>query len=207
VIGWQRGRAESRTTACEGKLFGIGSLVRTYHAIHATYPPSPDEPATAAPAVSWRVLILIPTDSRLEGYNLGQAWTSLHNEQFINAAYGAPFSCPSDSDARIAGRTSYLAVVGKGTVWSEVRLGHVRSPDREVPKKIVVIEVPHSGVYWTEPRDISVDEAIMLFRLENGLKNGRHRRGLHYLTAYGAVHSFDEIGSVEEFASLLRAAD
>ena len=69
-----------------------------------------------------------------------------------------------------------------------------------------MIEVPHSGVYWSEPRDISADEAVTLFRREHGLKNGRHRRGLHYLAADGTVHSFDEIGSVKEFAGLLRSS-
>ena len=97
--------------------------------------------------------------------------------------------------------------MGKGTVWSEVCSGHIRSPDKDAPQKILVIEVPHSDVYWTEPRDISADQAIILFRLENGLKSSRHKRGLHYLTADGTVHSFDEIGGVEEFASLVRATD
>lgn len=204
---WQRAREESRSSACEGNLFCIGSLLRAYHANHGTYPPSSDEHATAAPAVSWRVAILLPTGPDLDAYDLAQAWSSAQNEQFIRAPYGKSFWCPNDSGNKGSGTTSYLAVVGKGTVWSEVRLGHIRSPDKEVPQKIVVIEVPHSGVYWTEPRDISADEAIMLFRLENGLKNGRHRRGLHYLTADGSVHTFDEIGNVEEFASLIRTAD
>jgi hypothetical protein len=193
-------------TTCVSKLYGIGFLLRTYCAVHGTYPPSPDEPATTAPAVSWRLLIFLPTDSRLDGYNRGQAWNSPRNERFIHAACGESFRCPSDSDAKGDGRTSYLAVVGKGTVWSEVRLGHIRSPDKEVPRKIVVIEVPHSGVYWTEPRDISADEALMLFRRENGFKDGRHRAGLHYLTAGGTVHSFNEVRGVEEFAGLLSAA-
>ena len=153
--------------------------------MHGAYPPSSDEPPTAAPAVSWRVLILLPTGPELDGYNLGQAWNSPQNKQFIPASCGNLFSCPSDSDPGIAGRTAYLAVVGKGTVWSEVRLGHIRSPDKVVPQKIVVIEVPHSEVYWTEPRDISADEAITLFCLKGGFKDGRHRRGLHYLTEAG----------------------
>lgn len=207
AILWQRAREESRTSACEGNLFCIGSLLRAYHAKHGTYPPSSGERATAAPVVSWRVMILLPTGPDLNGYDLGQAWNSPQNEQIILGPNGKLFSCHGDPDARTAGRTTYLAIVGKGTVWSEVCLGHIRSPDKEVPQKIVVIEVPHSGVYWTEPRDISADEAIMLFRRENGLKDGRHRRGLHYLTADGSVHSFDEIGNVEEFANLIRAAE
>jgi hypothetical protein len=207
VIPWQRAREQCRTSGCVSHLYGIGDALRVYHATHGTYPPSPDEPATGDPAVSWRVLIILPSNPDLNRYDLGQPWYSPHNEQFIRAAEGRLFSCPGDFATEGAGMASYLAVVGKGTVWCEVRLGHIRCPDKEVPKKIVAIEVPHSGVYWTEPRDISADEAIMLFRLENGLTNGRHRTGLHYLTAEGTVHTFNEIGSVEEFASLLRTDD
>ncbi len=207
AVFWQRAREDGRNSACIGRLHEIGFLLRNYHAVHGTYPPSPDEVRTDAPAVTWRVLVLRPTGPDLDAYDLAQAWSSAQNEQFLRAPYGKSFWCPSDSGNEGSGTTSYLAVVGKGTVWSEVRLGHIRSPDKEVPQKIVVIEVPHSGVYWTEPRDISAVDATMLFRRENGLKHSRHRRGLHYLTADGSVHSFDEIGNVEEFASLIRVAD
>jgi hypothetical protein len=155
--------------------------------------------------VSWRVLVLIPTDADLGRYDLRRAWNDPHNKPFILAPCGQSYLCPSESDSDSAGRTSYLAVVGKGTVWSDVRLGHIHSPDKDVPNKIVVIEVPRSGVYWTEPRDLSADEAIELFRMEDGFKDRRHRRGLHYLTADGKVHSFDQLRSVEEFAALIRA--
>ena len=207
TILWQRAREEARTSTCVSNLYGVGSALEYYHAVHCTYPPLSGGPSTADPAVSWRVAIVLSMNPDVNGYNLGEAWNSPRNEQFIPTLYGKIFSCPSDSAGRITGRTSYLAVVGKGTVWSEVRLGHIRNPDKEVPQKIIVIEVPHSGIYWIEPRDISVDEAIRLFRLENGLKNGPHRSGLHYLTADGTVHSFNDIASVEEFASLLRSAD
>jgi hypothetical protein len=205
VVLWQRARDECRATACFSHLYGIGNALRAYHAMHGAYPPSPEEQSATAPAVSWRVLILLSTGPDLAGYDPGQPWNSPHNEQFIPALVGDLFSCPSDSDPSAAGRTVYLAVVGDGTVWSEVRSGRIRSPEKEVPRKIVVIEVPHSGVDWTEPRDISAEDAVVLFRRENGFKDGRHRKGLHYLAADGSVHNFDEIDTVEAFASRLRA--
>ena len=204
VILWPRAREEGRDNACNGHLYQVGFWLRNYLAVHGTYPRSSDEPATNAPAVSWRVLVTIETGD-LDGYSLEEPWNSPHNQQFILNSSGKQFQCPSDFVAERTGRISYLAIVGDGTIWSEVRLGHIRSPDKEVPQKIVVIEVPHSDVYWTEPRDISADQAILLFRLENGLRDCRHRRGLHYLTADGTVHCFDEIGGVEEFATLIRA--
>jgi hypothetical protein len=206
VVPWQRAREEARSSACAGRLYQIGALLRAYFAVHGTYPAAPDEPATLAPAISWRLLILLPTDSGLDGYNRGETWNSAHNRQFIPAPYGNPFWCPSDFADQGAGRTSYLAVIGNGTVWSAVRSGHIRHPEMEAAEKIVLIEVPRSAVFWTEPRDITVDEALALFRQESGFVKGRHSGGLHYLTADGAVHSFQEVGDGEEFAMLLRVA-
>lgn len=207
AVFWQRAREECHTTACRGKLFEIGVLLQNYQAVHGTYPASSDEAKAGIPAVSWRVLALVPVDSRLGGYNLAEGWDSPQNERFISNPLGNAFYCPAASDAAAAGRTSYLAIVGEGSLWSEVRLGHIRSPDKDAPQKILVIEVPESDIAWTEPRDLSVEDAIALFRSEHGIKGGRHGRGLHYLAADGSVHSFAEVGSVEDFSRLLRAAN
>jgi len=207
AVLWTRGWEAGRCNVCVGNLHGIGALLRNYRAVHGTYPPLADECTADAPVVSWRVLILLLGQHLDVAYRLDEPWDSPHNRSVIADGCSRSFSCPSDFAAKDAGRTSYLAVVGEGTVWSEVRLGHIRDPEKETPQKIVVIEVPDSGIYWTEPGDISVDEAIALFRAENGLKNSRHRKGLHYLTADGTVHNFDEIGSTEEFGRLLRATE
>jgi hypothetical protein len=209
AVSWQRAREECRSSTCVGQLYAIGYGLRYYHGAHGTYPPVSDADATAPTLVSWRVLIL-PGWSKEDFFNeyrIGEPWNSPHNRQFVDHPNSESFWCPSDSSAARTGKTSYLAVVGKGSIWSEVRLGHIRDLKKEAPQKIVVIEVPDSGIHWTEPRDISVDEAIALFRSHNGLKNTRHRKGLHYLTADGTVHSFGEIGSVEEFADLLRVTE
>ena len=73
---------------------------------------------------------MIPS-RELDGYDLKQAWNSPYNQQFILDPSGKQFHCPSDFLSEGTGRVSYLAVVGEGTVWSEVRLGHIRSPDKE----------------------------------------------------------------------------
>src|SRR5437016_3318087 len=114
---WFRGREESRNIACESNLFGIGDLLRAYYGRHGTYPPLPDEETSGAAPVSWRVVTQkLPPGPDLDGYDLKQTWNSSQNKPFVTSLIGRHFSCHSDSEARRDGKTSYLAVIGKGTV-------------------------------------------------------------------------------------------
>lgn len=207
ALAWQRAREESRGVACAGQLYAIGAALRTYQAVHGVYAPLPDGKGSRNAEVSWRLSILRTPRSELAGYRPSERWDSHANRRFIESVHGRQFSCPEDAFGRSTGRTSYLAVTGTGSLWSEVNSGRVRDPDNEAAGKILLIEVPQATAFWTEPRDLSVHEAISLFELQRRPGRIQRHNGLHYLTADGTVHSLNEVKSAEEFEKMLRAGN
>ena len=206
-----RAQQEVNACVCNGRIYYLGYLLGAYYAKHETFPPAPGEPTGGKPPVSWRLLVWLNTllATELRRYRLDEAWNSPANTALRDndPYFKMVFSCPSDSAGKDTGKTPYMAIVGKGSVWAEVRAGRIRNPYTEAPNKILLVEVPHSDVYWTEPRDLTIEQAIALYRSENGFKGIRHPHGLYYLTAGGTYGSFDQIRNVEEFSRLLRAAD
>ena len=82
------------------------------------------------------------------------------------------YHCPSESKGLESHETSYVMLMGKGTV------GGLADKDRNedyiaahsgAVNTILVIEAPNSGIRWTKPRDLTVDE--FLDRLKNHTRN------------------------------------
>ena len=71
------------------------------------------------------------------------------------------FGCPSDGNAYMydATCTSYLAVIGPGTAWSQLVEGRsVDSDSDEEDKSILLVETTDANIGWTEPRDLNLNE-------------------------------------------------
>ena len=189
---------EMRCADCAAALEYIGGNLSRYFKQHGKYPLTQHDSGTHGPPVSWRVAIQESWASRfLSRYRQGEPWNSAHNLALVDDTIVAGiFACPSDHHARSAHAASYLAVTGPGTVWSEVDSGHLKDPEKEARDKILVIEVPEGGVPWTQPKDLSVEDVVKLFKATPGLTTTRHARGLHYLTAGRDVESFGNLDGV-----------
>ena len=86
----------------------------------------------------------------------------------------------------------------------DVNMGRTEDELNGNSDKILLIEIPNSDIPWTEPRDVTFDEALDLYRKFDGFSGVGHRGGLHYVTSANHVHQFSEIRSVEEFAEMLK---
>jgi hypothetical protein len=109
---------------------------------------------------SWRVLVLpfLDQGTLYDRYNFREPWNGPHNRELEK--YRAPFDvCPADDSAkRPPAATSYLAVVGPGTVWEGQDNAAVLRPSGE--RRILLAEVAGSDVSWMEPKDLTVEEAL-----------------------------------------------
>lgn len=202
--GVREGLANARCAACEGRIFAIGNSLHGYLLWRKMYPlPSGD--AKTGPAVSWRVFLPDFVHPHIyERYRKDEPWNSVKNLALLkddDRAY--LYVCDGARSAARMGMTDYLAVIGPGTVWTETCAGHLEDPEKQAPEKILVVEVPHSDVPWTKPTDLSVEDVVGLYRAKPGLKDSRHKHGLHYVTASGHVGSFGDIKSEEGLLRLL----
>jgi hypothetical protein len=149
----------------------------------------------------------------LPEYRFDEPWNSTNNRK-REGAYFKTFACPSDRDSYASMRTNYVAVVGENTLWPPRGVRDLgKNLASKYPNKILLIELPRSGIHWMAPKDITFEEAVALFSAPNGLKETPHSRGafcwdppegLYYVTAGGQVKSIRSIEDAERFAELLQ---
>lgn len=141
-------------------LRNIGLALRAYHVAHGSFPPAYIADENGEPLLSWRVLLLPYLDSAAlyRKFDLTKPWDSPENLKL--AKVELPFySCPSHrSRKRESMTTSYLAVTGPHAAWpGSTTMESSGLKDGEA-NTILVIE-HHSDVVWTEPRDLTLEEA------------------------------------------------
>ncbi len=151
-------------------LHQIGIALANYHAVHKCYPPAFVADAQGQPLVSWRVLLLPYMDSR----PLFDEWKK-HRDEPWNGPHNIKLSqtvleflhCPSDAGP--VTDTSYVAVVGPGTIWP----GTAQVADSQITdgaaNTIILVEVANSGINWMEPRDLDFKNLSLGVNPKSGL--------------------------------------
>jgi hypothetical protein len=66
------------------------------------------------------------------------------------------------SPTQAAGKTDYLFVSGKGTVFEADKATKLSEVTDGLSNTIVVVEVQNSGVSWAEPKDLDINQAMAL---------------------------------------------
>jgi prepilin-type processing-associated H-X9-DG protein len=152
----------------------IGIGLTAYQSTYGSHSPLSVADSNGKPLFSWRYSILPFLDSTwLAMPDASKPWNHPKNASLA----GLPIMCLHASlDDAGKTMTSYVAVVGPGTAWTDVAsFDQLKHPDTT----IIVIEVFNSGIHWAEPRDISVDDAIATL----------HDHGGHVLFADGHVEN------------------
>ena len=192
-----------RRFTCINNLSQIGKALLLYEADHGTFPPLYTTDDHRQPLVSWRALILPYLEGRdiYEACHFDEPWDSPANAM-VSRVDLRFFRCPSDPNSRPA-ETSYLAVVGPGTVWSAdapVGLDDIENTSQT----ILLVEVYNSGISWMEPRDLSLQDAQRGINATPGpsISSGHPGRAV-ILFADGHVMAVDETMTLSELKDLL----
>src|SRR6185436_1360640 len=140
-----------------------------------SYPPAYLADENGKPMHSWRAIIYSTFDTEFRAnYRFDEPWNSANNRKVAAKvdASSTLFSCLEEKSPAFPGETSYVAVVGPGTMFPgakavsgmDIKDGHGNT--------ILLIEVHHSGIYWTEPRDFDAQQVV-------GSKSGRGMSSPH----------------------------
>jgi len=196
---------------CSNQLKQIALALYNYRDVYGRFPPPYLADKDGKPVHSWRVLILpfIEHETLFKQYNFKEPWNGLANAK--RAASRPPvYVCARDESAGAPGATStsYLGVVGPGTVWAESPTESAAPPlpsnaaekpagDVSAPKvkpsdpgtKVLVVEVANSGISWMEPRDLTLEEALAGINPQSPLAiSSRHeQRGANVAFADGSL--------------------
>jgi hypothetical protein len=163
---------------CEAHLRQIALALQNYSDEHGSFPPAYTLGPDNKPWHSWRVLILpqLGEEELYKEYRFDEPWDSEHNRK-LAARMPAALGCPAnDNEPRT---TSYVAFVGERTVWPGPNGARVIAGQANM---LQLMEIGDSRIVWTEPRDLSPEEALAEFA-----KPSVHGEGHHASTCDGKV--------------------
>jgi type II secretory pathway pseudopilin PulG len=178
----------ARRSQCANNLKQIGLALHAYRDQWKCFPPAVVYDASGKPLHSWRTLILpyIDEERTYSACDLKLPWNEGKNASILGRRLPV-YSCPSDA----AGakdpnnvNTSYVAIVGPGTVWDPA----AKSPPNDT--RIMAVEMSQSGIAWAEPKDLSLAEVLGAAEdedRESAVPRSGHPGGFQVLMANGSV--------------------
>lgn len=173
-------RETARGMSCRSNLKQIAMGVQCYHEEHGCYPLLCTRDTAGRAMHSWRLLILpYFTSSNVEGhYSRQEPWDSPHNTKALEK-FRRVYCCPTEEGwPPRSTNTNYVAVVGRRPRWR-----HPEPDQKDVvwqqqnADTFLIVELAHSTIPWTEPKDLSIDD---LSALRSLLADSPHRRSNGY---------------------------
>ncbi len=163
----QAAREAARRATASNNLKNIGLALLNYESAYKHLPARAIFDSQGKPLLSWRVQILpfLDEEELYKQFHLDEAWDSEHNKPLIEKMP------PVFADPRFdlnAGKTTYLAVTGPGTVFEgDTGMKLSRIADGTSVTAGVVEVGPEHAVPWTKPADWQFDADYPV----NGLAN------------------------------------
>jgi hypothetical protein len=195
-----------RRSICCDNLKQLASEVRSYASTFNGYLPAAYiADKNGKPLFSWRLNIMPFTDNGVLylTFDHKQSWDTTARNKGVLRQRPSEFFCPSDPSSNVLGatQTNYLAAVGSNAAWIGGKGRKVTEFGNDASSTILFIEAGHSGIAWTEPRDLSVDTLGTTGENSSPLdltsNHGRREefffiydagRGVHVAMADGSVH-------------------
>jgi prepilin-type processing-associated H-X9-DG protein len=129
---------------------------------------------------------------------------SPHNLQLTQAHFDW-LHCPGDKSAGDFD-TSYVAIVGPGTIWDPTRVksnSHIRDG---AANTILLVEMHNSGIKWAEPRDLDLSNLPLGITKQNLPQwLSAHSGGFNVVFADGAVRFLPSTIPWDIFMAMLTA--
>jgi prepilin-type processing-associated H-X9-DG protein len=190
----QAAREAARRAACSNNLKQIGLAMHMYHETYKCFPPAYIADETGRPMHSWRVLLLpfLEEQALYDQYNFKEPWDGPNNSRLAGMIENV-YRCPSEDSTVGRTETSYVMIVGPGTISdgpTPTDMGRIADG---ASNTIMVVEVTGSGIQWAEPRDLKVEDVA--FGINGGAGKGigsRHPGVANVLFCDGSVQSIDK---------------
>ena len=170
-------RDSARRVQCSNNLHQINIALMQYETEHGAFPPAYSVDKNGKPLLSWRVLLLpyLDQDGLYQQFHLDEPWNSPHNRP-LAAQMPAIFRCPSEPNLT-GEQTSYVLITGRGTAYEANQPMRMDRLERGASETLFMAESAESGICWTEPRDVDIEN--LRFGLNappgQGLRSGHAR--------------------------------
>lgn len=166
----------SPRSPCRNNIKQIGLALHNYHDTYGSFPPAVVYGHDGRPWHSWRTLLLpyLEQGDLYARYRFDEPWDGPNNRRIAAETEILPiYRCPSEPDPSSTS-TSYLAVVGAGTMWPPGGTTTLDDATDGADRTLHVVEVSDSGVHWMEPVDLRLDAMAFAIGPRNrpGIRSG-----------------------------------
>ncbi len=151
-------RAAARRQVSQNNLRQIGIAFHMYYDMHKGFPTAASYDKQGKPLLSWRVHLLpfLEQEKLYKEFHLNEPWDSEHNKKLI--ARIPPVYRSDDANLTAAGKTRYLAPLGKATMFPGRKVLKISDVTDGTSNTIFVVEASGDrAVVWTRPEDWSFD--------------------------------------------------
>jgi hypothetical protein len=147
-------QAASRAQS-SNNLKQLGLALHNYHDVYGSFPPAVVRDADGNPLYSGRVLLLpfLAQENVYRSFDLTQAWNSPRNEAISDTSLPI-FMDPSDAANQLPGKTNYLFVSGKGTMFPSDNAIQMSNIIDGLSNTIAMVEMKGSTTHWAQPEDL-----------------------------------------------------
>jgi hypothetical protein len=158
----QAAREAARRSQSQNNLRVLALALHSYHDTYDTLPPAVVTDANGKPLYSGRVLLLpfMEQQALYDAFDLTKAWDSPENSEISQTSIKT-FIDPSSPNPA-PGKTDYLFVTGKGTVFEDDKAVDFQSITDGLSNTIVLIEAKNQNASWAEPKDIDFSQPMAL---------------------------------------------
>ena len=180
----------SRYSICKNHLKLIGLALHNYHDDYGSFPPAYVADENGKPMHSWRVLLLPYLDERelSEQYDFSQPWDSPENRKLLEHMPEV-FACPTHvRRGEKSQTTSYLAVLGPDSAWPGSKSLALSDIQDGPSRTILVVESGSREILWTEPKDVSPEQAAELLASADFGSANSHRSDSYFYEYLGGRH-------------------
>jgi prepilin-type processing-associated H-X9-DG protein len=205
----QQLREAAHGTQCRNNLKQWTLAFHNYHDIHRTFPLASTNETDGTRVRSWRVALtpLLDSSPFYNEYNHDESWDTAQNRR-VAATYRSPVLwCPSQDHRNGVLTTDYVVVCGPGTAFPDDRTTSLADITDGPENTILLMEIDRSDIYWSEPRDLRIDQ--MSFRINDPSRpsiSSAHPGGVTVGFADGAVYRLDPSIRPETLRALLTIA-
>lgn len=149
---------KAESSVVKNHLKQLALAMHNYHDVNKHFPPAAIRDAQGRPLLSWRVMLLPYLDQNdlYQQFHLDEPWDSEHNKSLI--AKMPDVYAPSSAQLREQGKTTYLAPVGKQTIFGSKEGVPIRDITDGTSNTILIVDADAGqAVVWTKPDDLNVD--------------------------------------------------
>lgn len=152
---------------CQSNMRNVALAILNYEAVNQHFPVAATRSEDGAPSKSWRVEILPQLELQYirDRYDDSLPWDAPANLEVAKTQIPL-FRCPAarqPSEKTELSTTNYVLITGPGTVFPDGKHSVASDIKDGFFNTIIMMEINDSDIAWSEPRDLTVDEAIALF--------------------------------------------